>query len=163
MYFSFVNVILFLHCFFFWNACGLPRTTVWQTLLYSVDGTNTRVGFNWLRIGTDGGLLWVRWWTFGFLRHGVSCSQVCEINIDRKFAQLTEEEWTYAWLQQDLATAHATDHSLVEEVSGDGIVRRGSWLARSPDLAHCDFSLCGNLRDEVYRTKLHTKVKPKET
>jgi hypothetical protein len=30
------------------------------------------IGFDWLRIATGGGLLWVRWWTFGFLRHGVS-------------------------------------------------------------------------------------------
>jgi hypothetical protein len=30
------------------------------------------IGFDWLRTGADGGLLWVRWWTFGFLRHGVS-------------------------------------------------------------------------------------------
>jgi hypothetical protein len=29
------------------------------------------IGFDRLRIGTSGGLLWVRWWTFGFLRHGV--------------------------------------------------------------------------------------------
>jgi hypothetical protein len=28
--------------------------------------------FSWLRIGTVGGLLWMRWWTFGFWRHGVS-------------------------------------------------------------------------------------------
>jgi hypothetical protein len=28
-------------------------------------------GFTWLRIGTVGGLLWMRWWTFGFWRHGV--------------------------------------------------------------------------------------------
>jgi hypothetical protein len=28
--------------------------------------------FDCLRTGTGGGLLWVRWWTFGFLRHGVS-------------------------------------------------------------------------------------------
>jgi hypothetical protein len=27
------------------------------------------IGFDWLRIGTCGGLLWVRWWTFGFLCH----------------------------------------------------------------------------------------------
>jgi hypothetical protein len=30
------------------------------------------IGFDWLRTGTGGGLLWVRWWTFGFLRHGVT-------------------------------------------------------------------------------------------
>jgi hypothetical protein len=29
-------------------------------------------GFSWLGIGTGGGLLWTRWWTFGFWRHGVS-------------------------------------------------------------------------------------------
>jgi hypothetical protein len=29
-------------------------------------------GFSWLRTGAGGGLLWVRWWTFGFWRHGVS-------------------------------------------------------------------------------------------
>jgi hypothetical protein len=29
-------------------------------------------GSSWLRIGTSGGLLWIRWWTFGFRRHGVS-------------------------------------------------------------------------------------------
>jgi hypothetical protein len=30
------------------------------------------IGIDWLRTGTSGGLLWVRWWTFGFLHHGVS-------------------------------------------------------------------------------------------
>jgi hypothetical protein len=30
------------------------------------------IGFDWLRTGNGVGLLWVRWWTFGFLRHGVS-------------------------------------------------------------------------------------------
>jgi hypothetical protein len=28
-------------------------------------------GFSWLRIGTCGGLLWMRWQTFWFWRHGV--------------------------------------------------------------------------------------------
>jgi hypothetical protein len=30
------------------------------------------IGFDWLRTGTGGGLLRVRWWTFGFLRNVVS-------------------------------------------------------------------------------------------
>jgi hypothetical protein len=30
------------------------------------------IGFDWLRMRTSGGLLWVRWWIFGLLRHGVS-------------------------------------------------------------------------------------------
>jgi hypothetical protein len=25
-----------------------------------------RTGFGWLRIESSGGLLWTRWWTFGF-------------------------------------------------------------------------------------------------
>jgi hypothetical protein len=29
------------------------------------------IGFDWLRIGTGSELLWMRWWTFGFLHHGV--------------------------------------------------------------------------------------------
>jgi hypothetical protein len=29
-------------------------------------------GFNWLRIGIGCGLLWIRRWTFGYFRHGVS-------------------------------------------------------------------------------------------
>jgi hypothetical protein len=30
------------------------------------------IGFSWLRTGTGGWLLWIRWWTWGFWRHGVS-------------------------------------------------------------------------------------------
>jgi hypothetical protein len=40
------------------------------TLGRSVGGVWS--GFTWLRVGTVGGLLWMRWWTFGFWRHGVS-------------------------------------------------------------------------------------------
>jgi hypothetical protein len=29
-------------------------------------------GLTWLRIGITGGLLWMRWRTFGFWLHGVS-------------------------------------------------------------------------------------------
>jgi hypothetical protein len=34
------------------------------------------IGFDWLRIVTGGGVLWVRWWTFGILRHGVNYKEV---------------------------------------------------------------------------------------
>jgi hypothetical protein len=36
-------------------------------------------GLTWLRIGTVGGLLWMRWWTSGVWRHGVS---ICDLFID---------------------------------------------------------------------------------
>jgi hypothetical protein len=35
-------------------------------------GWGVWIGFDCLRTGTGSGLLWVRWWTFGFWRHGVS-------------------------------------------------------------------------------------------
>jgi hypothetical protein len=35
------------------------------------NGWRVWSGFNWLRIGTGGGLLWLRWWTFGFWRHEI--------------------------------------------------------------------------------------------
>jgi hypothetical protein len=35
-------------------------------------GLGVWIGFDWLKTGTGGGLWWVRWWTFGFLRHAVS-------------------------------------------------------------------------------------------
>jgi hypothetical protein len=38
-------------------------------------------GFTWLRIGTVGGLLWLRWWTFGFWRHGVGYDRSRAYNI----------------------------------------------------------------------------------
>jgi hypothetical protein len=36
-------------------------------------------GFYWLRIGTDGGLLWTRWWTFGLWRHGQSVDHTLSV------------------------------------------------------------------------------------
>jgi hypothetical protein len=30
------------------------------------------IGLDWFRIGNGGELLWMRWWTFRFLRHEVS-------------------------------------------------------------------------------------------
>jgi hypothetical protein len=42
------------------------------------------IGFDWLRIGASGGLLWVRWWTFGFLRHGVGRTPLDEWSARRK-------------------------------------------------------------------------------
>jgi hypothetical protein len=39
-------------------------------------------GFTWLRIGIFVGLLWMRWWTFGFRRHEVSSEQIaCKYSV----------------------------------------------------------------------------------
>jgi hypothetical protein len=38
-------------------------------------------GLSWLRIRPGGGLLWMRWWTFGFWRHGVNYVNSYELNV----------------------------------------------------------------------------------
>jgi hypothetical protein len=35
-------------------------------------GWGVWIWFDWLKTGTGGELLWMRWWTFGFQREGVS-------------------------------------------------------------------------------------------
>jgi hypothetical protein len=80
------------------------------------------------------------------------------------FAQLTQEERSHVWFQQNSATAHTADGSMtaLEVVLGDGIISCGLWAARSPDLTPCDFYLWGNLKDKVYRTNPHTEEVFKE-
>jgi hypothetical protein len=43
-------------------------------------GLGVWIGFDWLRTGTGGGLWWVRWWAFGFLRHAVSYISNAEVD-----------------------------------------------------------------------------------
>jgi hypothetical protein len=48
-----------------WNLGRLPRR-MWS-------------GFAWFGIGIGGGLLWTRWWTFGFWRHGLGYFVIREL------------------------------------------------------------------------------------
>ena len=42
-------------------------------------------GWSWLRIGTGGGRLWVRWWTFGFHKmRGISWLAVKPVSFSRR-------------------------------------------------------------------------------
>jgi hypothetical protein len=38
-------------------------------------------GYTWLRRGIAGGLLWMRWWTFRFWRHGVSLIAIFAVGV----------------------------------------------------------------------------------
>jgi hypothetical protein len=67
----------------------------------------------------------------------------------------------YAWLQQDLATAHTADDSLTA-LEGVFCCSRDLWPARSPDFTPCDFYLWGNFKDKVYKTNPHTEEKLKK-
>jgi hypothetical protein len=44
-------------------------------------GWRVWIGFDWLRRGIFGEMLWIRWWTFGFLRHEISVSLVSPFYI----------------------------------------------------------------------------------
>jgi hypothetical protein len=64
--------------------CSVVWTRFWWESLKEREqsedqGVGGRMGsecilgrLDWLRIGTGVELLWLRWWTFGFLRYGVS-------------------------------------------------------------------------------------------
>jgi hypothetical protein len=57
-------------------------------------------GFSWLRIGTVGGLLWMRWWTFGFWRHGVSYNIFHAMSSkSTNFMQNEEHNCPEPWLE----------------------------------------------------------------
>ena len=68
------------------------------------------------------------------------------------FSELTEEEKTFGFFQQDGATAHTANDSMnvLQSVFEDRIISRGLWPARSPDLSACDYYLWGNLKEKVY-------------
>jgi hypothetical protein len=48
-------------------------------------------GSNWLRIGTSGGLLWTRWWIFGFLKMSGNLLSGCTISSFSGRAKLRKQ------------------------------------------------------------------------
>ena len=85
------------------------------------------------------------------------------VNILNPFLeQLTDEEKSFGYFQQDGATAH-TARVTIERVhavfGAERTVSRNSdtaWPARSPDLSPCDFFLWGSLKGQVYQNKPRT-------
>jgi hypothetical protein len=60
-------------------------------------GWGVWIGFDWLGIGIGGGLLWVRCWTFGLLRHRVSYIS----NAEARASILTLTSHTFLAWQTD--------------------------------------------------------------
>ncbi|KAJ3663138.1 hypothetical protein Zmor_007447 [Zophobas morio] len=74
------------------------------------------------------------------------------------FEQLHDDECQYGYFQQDGATAHTAGSTLrfLQEVYDDRIISQGLWPPRSPDLTAPDFFLCGHLKNNVFKNRLHT-------
>jgi hypothetical protein len=86
-------------------------------------------GFTWLKIGIVGGLLWMRWWTFGFWRRGVSWL------VSRHSSRLLVYSFvrcqTKPPLFRELASAPSLKRAPLGAVTKyDGMMKR--WLAGIP-------------------------------
>jgi hypothetical protein len=80
------------------------------------------------------------------------------------FQMLTKEEKQYAYIQQDNATAHTSQHSMEthREVFGERIISQRLELPHSPDLSVCDFYMWDNLKQKACRNNLSTPETPPE-
>jgi hypothetical protein len=76
------------------------------------------------------------------------------------FNQMTEEERQYGYFQQDNATAHTANATMVaiREAFKDRIISRGLRPPRSPDLSFCDFYLRGNKNITRSNEALHNEI-----
>ena len=74
--------------------------------------------------------------------------------------QLTHDELTTGYYQQDGATCHTSNASMreIERYFQDRIISKKLWPPRSPDLTPADFFLCGLLKGKVY-----TKIQPSQS
>jgi hypothetical protein len=66
---------------------------------------------------------------------------------------------------QDGATAHTATYSMnvLNELFENGLISRGLWPARFPDLNPCDFYLWVNVKDKAYSNNPHTLVELKQS
>ena len=75
---------------------GRPRRR-WKDIkmdLREVGGVET--GWTWLRIGTDSGHLWIRWWTFGFHKvRGISWLDAELVSFSRRTLLLGVSKYPY--------------------------------------------------------------------
>ena len=72
--------------------------------------------------------------------------------------QLTDDELTTGYYQQDGATCHTSNASMREFESffQDRIISKNLCTPISPDLTPADFFLWGLLKDKVYKNTPHT-------
>ncbi|XP_039283421.1 uncharacterized protein LOC120351176 isoform X3 [Nilaparvata lugens] len=78
-------------------------------------------------------------------------------NIVRQFVALLEPQERYCWFQQDGATCHTSRETMdfLQEFFGDGIISKGLWPPRSPDLTSPDYFLWGYIKSEAFKDNPH--------
>jgi hypothetical protein len=128
---------------------------VWFHVSGRVNAQNVRIWMTILTLYTKCHYIVKSW------GGGCSSPRRITVNSDRYvndilnpfFNQLTAEERQYGYFQQDNATAHTANASMVaiREVFEDRITSRRLWPPRSPDFSFCDFYLWGNLKGNVYK------------
>ena len=72
--------------------------------------------------------------------------------------QLTDDELTTGYYQQDGATCHTSNSGMreIEWFFKDRIISKNLWPPRSPDLTSADFFLWGLLKRKVYKNTPRT-------
>ena len=75
------------------------------------------------------------------------------MSIKNYVNQLTDDELTTRYYQQDGATCHTSNASMqeIESFFQDRIISKNFWPPRSPDLTPADFFLWGLLNGKVYK------------
>ena len=75
------------------------------------------------------------------------------MSIKNYVNQLTDDELTTGYYQQDGATCHTSNTSMreIESFFQDRIISKNLWPPRSPDLMPADFFLWGLLKGKVYK------------
>ena len=75
------------------------------------------------------------------------------LSIKNYVNQLTDDELTTGYYQQDGATCHTSNASMreIESFFRDRIISKTLWPPRSPDLTPDDFFLWGLLKGKVYK------------
>ncbi len=73
----------------------------------------------------------------------------------KDFIAFSNEDERHYWFQQDGAKPHTADGSLdfLSELFENGVISKGLWPLRSPDLTPCNFFLRGYLKNRVYGNK----------
>ena len=80
------------------------------------------------------------------------------MSIKNYVNQLTDDELTTGYYQQDGATCHTSNASMRETESffQGRIISKNLWPPRSPDLTPADFFLWGLLKGKVYKNTPRT-------